>query len=370
MRIERLTLQNFRNYREATIDFSEPVTVFSGLNGSGKTNLLEAIFLLSNIKSFRFCPDRDLLNWGSDYYFCRGNVAGEKGKSEFSIGFHPGRGRNKKLKINGNEMHPYSQYYGKFITIILHPGDSNLITGNPDNRRRYGDSVITKLNPWYMNLLNEYRELVASRNALLKDINEGRTPEKELDVWDQFLSDKGTQIVSQRASFAKTFNRLFSDIYREIAGNRDFSELQYVTDDAFYDSDTFNVKLTATRKRDISAGMTLSGPHRDDYSITGNNGRQFSVAASQGQIRSAAISMKLAEKKLIENSGSEQPVVLIDDIFSELDDGRKKNFLEVAGHTEQIIMTMVNLDGTLMNNFSSIEHFIVDSSGIVKKNEV
>ena len=341
MILKSIKLVNFRNYDNLEIAFSPEMNFFTGNNGSGKTNILEAISLISNLKSFRNVSDNSLIRWENTSYYCSGEVSGS-GYSKFEVGYsiHPDRPK-KKIKIDSTEIKKVSDYYGKLITVSFIPTDINIINGAPETRRKYFDSVISKIYPKYIDELNKYKDICFSRNLLLKKIREQNSDVRLLEVWNKIYAEKACSILKTRKSFIKEFNDFFMKNYIKISNEENTPVINY-----FYTlkSETFDdiySEINLNISNDLRRGSTLLGPHKDDYVIK-NNEILFSNYASQGQKRTASICLKLSEVEIIKKIKKKKSVILIDDIFSELDENRRNSMIDLLQGEGQIIFTMVN----------------------------
>lgn len=368
MFVSDLAVQQFRNYRELNLAFTSPVNVITGMNGSGKTNILEALYVLSNVRSFRSYNDSVLINWNADYFFCKSSINDDSDERIFSVGYTRSPQKKKKLMINGQEITSSTEYYGSFLTVIISPDDINYLSGNPEIRRRYFDSVISKTDSDYMSALSSYRHILSSRNALLKNIQKKKSMEDELDVWDHLLFEKAEMIVTARSQFIKNYSPVFNSYYATISENHENCDVVYSVEEV--QAGNLLEKLKQSRLRDIQMGFTTQGPHRDDYLFKNQEGKPFALYASQGQMRTSSVALKLAEKDIIEQKKQGKPVILVDDIFSELDEKRKSHLLTALRGDNQVFFTMVEPDYKSLNNFSMWDHFVVDDTAGVQKIEV
>ncbi len=363
MYIKRITAKGFRNYQALCVDFSPTINFILGNNGSGKTNIIEAVSLLSVLRSFRNASDSDMIRWGDSSYFCSGEIAGSV-NSLFEIGCSNEAGKiRKKVKIDGHEVKKASDFFGKFLAVVFLPSDINLINGSPDLRRRFFDSVISKVDPPYIELLNSFKKILISRNRLLKSIREKSSSNfNELDIWDQMFADKASKIINKRAAFIENFNQVFIESYLSISENDSPPVIEYAnsTDNSDY-SDILST-LQNVRRKDIAISSTSFGPQRDDYLLMKSNAISFDSYASQGQRRTAAISLKIAESEIIEKTYSEKSVLLVDDIFSELDKKRKNNMVRLLSGGNQVIFTMVSDSGLDQEVFSNVKKFYIDEN--------
>ncbi len=364
MIIDKLKLSNFRNYINQEIEFSPEVNIISGYNGSGKTNILEAISVISNLRSFRQASDVAMTCWKSDFYYCRGEISGTD-YSLFEVGFYRDREQSKKkIKIDGAEIKKVSDYYGNMITVAFIPSDINIPGGAPDLRRRYFDSVISKLFPDYINDLNRFRDILNSRNVLLKKIRERSSDQKQLDVWDMLLAEKASLIIKRRNEFIRQFSVIFNSSYNRISGESNPPLLKYRPSLSESGTDEIYRIFKSELKSDIRKGSTGTGPQRDDYIFVNDENLNFFSYASQGQRRTAAISLKIAEYEIIRSLRNKKSIILIDDIFSELDEKRRSNMIDLLMKEGQLIFTMVDKGSLHLDNRFVTRTFNVNN-GIV-----
>jgi DNA replication and repair protein RecF len=342
MYINNLSVKNFRNYRELDIEFSPEVNFITGDNGIGKTNILEAITVTSNIKSFRNTPDSEIILWGEESYYCS-SVVEKSDYRKFEVGCSNVSDRiKKKIKIDSKEIMRGTDYFGKFLSVIFTPMDINLINGSPEIRRKFFDSVLSKIDNEYMIYLSEMKKILRSRNRILKMIRERKiNGTGQLDVWDSMFSEKVSFIVKKRREFITQFASLFFDSYGSIAGDDPGAHIEYISSTASDEKDEILEELVTNRSRDIAMGTTGTGPQRDDYILV-KDGRIFTHYASQGQRRTAAISLKMSECEIIEKKSGKKSIILVDDIFSELDGRRRESMVEILNRGNQVIFTMVD----------------------------
>ncbi len=361
-----MKLMNFRNYSSLDIQFSPEINFITGDNGSGKTNIIEAVSVISNLKSFRNTSDSHIVKWGSNSYYCSGNVS-YSDFEKFEVGFiNEGEKSKKKIKIDGKEINKASDYYGKLLSVVFNPADINIINGTPDIRRRYFDSVISKIYPEYIDHLNEFKSVLNSRNIILKKIREGKADNKHLDVWNRLFADKSLSIIKKRETFLKMFNNLFNNTYSIIGGETDSPEIKYCTINAETFDDFYKLILSRVNE-DIKRGNTGIGPQRDDYIFQNSKNINFNNYASQGQKRTASICLKLSEFEIIKQIKGEKSIILIDDIFSELDEKRRTNMIDLLKDKGQLIFTMVNSDYIKKDMPGNVKTFSVKNCKIYTK---
>ncbi len=364
MYIERLKLLNFRNYSDLNIQFSPGINFITGLNGSGKTNILESISVLSNLKSFKLTVDNDLIKWGNNSYYCSGEIVHADYK-KFEVGFiFDKNNKKKRFKINSNEIKKASQYYGKLLSVFLLPEDINIIAGTPEIKRRYFDSVISKVYPEYIHDLNDFKMILFSRNKVLKQIKESTLDNKSLEVWDRLFSEKYSKIYLARKKFLFEFNSVFRSVYDAISDDGLNPGIDYTSSIDACDKDTVYESLISNHRADIFRGLSSIGPQKDLDSFVGGERIYLKKFASQGQKRTTAIALKLAEFDFIDKTLNKNSIILVDDIFSELDNLRRNNMMSYLKAKGQLIFTMVNKDILDLKDISDYKLFKVDSNRV------
>lgn len=363
MILENIKLINFRNYDKLNLNFSPEINFITGDNGSGKTNILEAISIISNLKSFRNINDMNIVKWSNNSYYCSGDVSDSE-YSKFEVGYTLSNNKpKKKIKIDSNEIKKISDYYGKLITVNFIPTDINIINGPPEIRRKYFDSVISKIYPDYIDELNKYKEICYSRNIILKKVKENRGDIAILDVWNKLFSEKALSIIKKRKFFISEFNKLFERNYLQISSEDSSPSISYSSTLKSDDDISILSEIKTNMRIDLKRGTTVFGPHRDDYLIRNSDGAEFINYASQGQKRTSSICLKFSEVEIIKEIKNKKCIILVDDIFSELDEKRRDSMIDLLKNEGQIIFTMVNNFYT-KNISSNSKHFYVEK-GIV-----
>lgn len=366
MWIRRLTLSHFRNYRSLELDLPQGLILVLGDNAQGKSNLLEAAFLLATTKSDRVQTDGGLIHWEAlDEPQPVARVAAEieraDGKLDLEIGIagrpKPGdRSRvpaSKRLRVNGVAKRA-ADVVGQLMAVLFTTDDMELISGAPSERRRYLDVMLSQIDPTYARALQQYGKVVTQRNALLKRIQAGEAGEGEIDFWDEELSGHGAVLFAERALSVETIAELATKAHRNLSGGIEELELTYrprlegwddtrCREEANDLSAAMQSALAANRPRDVGAGITLTGPHRDDIAID-LNGTSAAAFASRGQQRTAALALRLAEARFMANVRGDVPVVLLDDVLSELDEERRHAVLTSLGEWDQLIITSADAD--------------------------
>lgn len=352
MKIESIELTNFRNYDQLNLSFSDSVNVFLGENAQGKTNLLEAIYTLALAKSLRASHDKELIKWDEDYGKIKGCIRrrGDILPLELIIS-----GKGKKAKANHLEKRRLSEYVGLCNAVMFAPEDLNLVKGGPAVRRRFMNMELGQIAPVYIHELGDFQKVLQQRNALLRNFSARQSGMDDLlDILTGKLIDLSSEIVRRRIAFIVRLNEWAAPIHTEISQGREQLSLVYqssVREVEVLDSsdqskieEVYEKAFSQTRQREIDRGTTLIGPHRDDLQFL-VNGRDVHTFGSQGQQRTAALSVKLAEIELIRHVVGEYPLLLLDDVLSELDDIRKTHLLNVFKQKVQTFVTTTSIDG-------------------------
>jgi DNA replication and repair protein RecF len=358
MHLSHLSLKNFRNYTDTELDLSPGLSVFRGANAQGKSNLLEAIYLLALTKSTRAENERDVIRFEAAEetpYTRLIGVAqrkdGQQVEVQVDMAIAPGQAGSpngvyqKRIRVNGLPK-PAAQVVGSIPAVLFSADDLTLISGSPANRRRYMDVLLSQVDREYIKVLQRYQKVMTQRNQLLKRIREGQAGQDELTFWNDELSKQGARITERRRTAMEVLAPLASDAYAsmaaedgELVGTYEPSIDQTGTPEevATYISE----RLAAARTREIQMAQTLVGPHRDELRTT-IGGVDVSQYGSRGQIRTVALSLRLAEAGYLTQTLGEEPILLLDDVFSELDEARQLRVLEAACAAEQALVTMVD----------------------------
>ena len=341
MRIKRIALSGFRNYDEETVEFGPDVNVISGVNAQGKTNLLEAVYLLTGAHSFRTRFDRELIGFGCDWSSILADV--DSGGREQTIRLLFRRGQTRAVTVNGAKK-TSSELAGVMTAVLFSPDDLYLIKEGAAARRRLMDTAICQLRPGYASLLTDFNRLYENKTRILKDWREKPRLLDTLDDFSDGLARCSARIIRYRASFVERLAEAAAPVHREFSGGREELGLFYktvstVTDplgsaqEIYYEICEHQEKH---RQAELDAGQCLTGCHKDDLEIliNGNSARSF---ASQGQTRTAALSIKLAEREIFRADTGEYPVLLLDDVLSELDASRQEFVLNRIGGGQTLI---------------------------------
>lgn len=339
--IKSIELTNFRSYKAGVFEIDSRLTLVAGPNASGKTNLLEAFYVLASTRSFR-AKDRDLIRHNQDHF----RIVGETGEAQIALAFQANeQGYQKRASHNG-AVKPLSQHIGKLPTVLFEPSDLGLVSGPPERRRRYMDYILCQTNPLYLKTLILYRRILKQRNALLSSFNTGRIKD-EIFTWDVKMTEAATEIVGRRQELVRVLAREINDIYYDIAGEKAGITVDYVPSIAGDYADNFMPELARNLTTDLAAGFTTIGPHREDFKV-GFKNSDIAAVASRGETRTTVVGMKLAELSYIEAVTGQKPMLLLDDVFSELDANRRAYLVERLNEYQTII-TSTDADSVAAN---------------------
>ena len=337
MWIKKIKINNFRNYKSQEINLEKNINIFYGENAQGKTNIIEAIFLSSMGKSFRAKKDKEMIMLGEE----KSNIEIEYEKTDRDGKIKIELGNKKILYINGIKIKKLSELLGKINVVIFTPDDINILKGGPQNRRRFLDIMISQLRPNYMYNLNLYLKTLEQRNNYLRQIKEENKNENMLDIWDEELSNYAINIYNYRKKFIEKIKNKIKNIHSEITNNKEEIEIEYLSE--CISKEKYLELLKQRRKLDIIKGYTTKGIHRDDFNIYINK-KELGIYGSQGQHRTAILSLKLSELNIVKDEIGESPILLLDDFMSELDEKRRKNFLEKINDVQVIITCTEKID--------------------------
>lgn len=337
MIVKKLELSNYRNYENLEIEFDESTNILYGNNAQGKTNILESIYMSGTAKSHRSNKDTDIIRFGCEEAHIK--VLLEKKEREYRIDMHLKKGRSKGIAINGIPIRKASELFGVCNVVFFSPEDLSIIKNGPCERRRFVDLELCQLDKIYVYNLTNYSKVLAQRNKLLKDIGFRRDLTDTLDIWDMQLAEYGKNIIKRRYEFINQMNDIVKPIHSKLTNNLEELEIRYNPN---IECDDFEQKLIQNRERDISTKTTNAGPHRDDISFYDRN-IDLKKYGSQGQQRTVALSLKLAEIELVKTLIKDSPILLLDDVMSELDDKRQNHLLDSIKNIQTVI-TCTGLD--------------------------
>ncbi|KRQ85939.1 DNA replication and repair protein RecF [Caloramator mitchellensis] len=355
MYVKELEVINFRNYSNLKIEFAKGLNILVGENAQGKTNVLEALNYLGALKSHRGNKDKEIIKWGKNKAYIRAN--GSRNIGDFTLEFLLSLESKKEIKLNGIKINKTSEVFGTVNSVIFSPEDLRLLKDGPDVRRRFIDNELNQLKPKYHHYLNQYNKVIQERNNLLKQ----RVNNTLIDIYDEQLSEFGSFIILNRIEFIKKLSIISKLLHRKITNGKEEISIQYKTDVKDVSLKDIKEKLYRLYKEniaeDIKKGYTSKGPHRDDLIIF-INGVDAKSYASQGQQRTAALSLKLSEIEIIKGETGEYPILLLDDVMSELDLIRQKYLLDSLKDI-QTFLTITSLNDIEKFNFDKKRVFEV-----------
>ena len=361
MIVKSLKLKNFRNYSLLHLDFDEATNIFYGDNAQGKTNILESIYLCGTTKSHRGTKDRDMIQFGQEESHIE--VVVEKDNAPFLIDMHLKKNSPKGIAINKIPIRKASELFGIIHIVFFSPEDLNIIKNGPSERRRFIDIELAQLDKVYLNDLSNYNRIVNQRNKLLKDIYDRNDLMETLDIWDLQLVNYGNRVMERRKLFIEQMNEIVGNVHERLTGGKERLTILY---EAGIGNNDFEEVLFKNRERDIRMKSTSVGPHRDDICFMTDeiDIRKF---GSQGQQRTAALSLKLSEIELVKSEIRDTPILLLDDVLSELDKHRQ-NYLLDSIRDVQTLITCTGLDDFVNHRFSINKILHVDKGHVVKVN--
>jgi len=364
MYISSIELENFRNYKSETVNFHRDVNIFTGENAQGKTNLLESIYMTSMGRSFRTPREKELIRF--EEKACRIKAFFEREEGPCSVEIAIGKEGKKGIRADNIKIKKLSDLFENVSVIVFSPEDLRIVKDEPEKRRNFIDRELSQLRYSYLDDIIAYKKILNHRNAFLKSKKED---EDEIYIWDRGIAEKGADIIRKRTEFIKRLDEISRGIHKKITSGSEELKIKYdcnincagQEDPAGHILEV----LSRDRKKDIYYGNTGRGPHKDDLElfINGVNIRKY---GSQGQQKTAALSMKMAEIALIEKEKYEKPILLLDDVFSELDEERQKQLISSLDDT-QLIITTTELSPAIKENLRSGKEFAVNNGNILQK---
>ncbi|MGP3778252.1 DNA replication/repair protein RecF [Halanaerobium saccharolyticum] len=360
MYLERVLCRNFRNFEELMIDLNPNLNIFLGANGQGKTNFLESIYLMATANSHRSSITSEMINWDQEKALVQLLLRRREGKIKLAMRLEKS---GRQVEINDNPLDKVKELLGYLNAVLFSPEDLKLVKEGPSHRREFIDLEISQVSRYYNHLLNKYDHLLKQRNNLLKSIRDGKSTDREmLSVWDEQLAAVGSKIILKRIEVVDKLKILARLSQRKITEGRENLELEYdISLNNFSKKlgeaelrEVFIDALISKRDQEISRGYTVVGPHRDDLILKVND-MDLRKYGSQGQQRTAALSLKLAELEFMKSETGEYPVLLLDDVFSELDGLRRKALINIIADKIQTIITATdgeNLSGIKNNSYN------------------
>lgn len=331
MFINSLELSHYRNYDDLSITFNPGITILYGDNAQGKTNILEAIYLSGTTKSHRGSKDKDIIKFGQEESHIRLNLT--KHDVGHRIDMHLRKNKSKGVAVDGQSIKKSGELFGIIHIIFFSPEDLSIIKNAPSERRRFINLELCQLNKLYYHNYVNYNKALNQRNTLLKQISFQPSLEETLDMWDDYLIEYGKGIIQEREKFIRQLNEIVKGIHSHLTGGKESIEIGY---EKSVDIEDYKSVMTTKRETDLKYQSTQAGPHRDDicFYINGIDVRKF---GSQGQQRTAALSLKLAEIELVKSTIHDNPILLLDDVMSELDSNRKNYLLDSIKEIQTIV---------------------------------
>lgn len=362
MIIKSLELADFRNYDSLHIDFSKGTNILYGDNAQGKTNILEAIYLSATTKSHKGSKDKDIVNFDKEEAHIRTYL--EKDSMEIRVDMHLRKNKTKGIAIDGQKIKKAAELLGLLNVVFFSPEDLSIIKNGPAERRRFVDMELCQLDQFYLYNLNHYNKIVNQRNKLLKDMYFNPSLRETLNIWDSQLVSFGSKIIERRKLFVEQLNDIIYDIHNKLSGGKEELEIKYEPDVEIED---YEQNLLMCQDKDVKLKQTTVGPHRDDFCfmVKDVDIRKF---GSQGQQRTAALSLKLSEIELVKKIANENPVLLLDDVLSELDSHRQNYLLSTIGDIQTII-TCTGLDEFVNNRFEIDKVFQIENGKIINNSD-
>ena len=361
MIIESIELKNYRNYENLQLELSPGTNIFYGDNAQGKTNILESVYVCCTTKSHKGSKDKEMIRFGEDEAHIKLTV--RKQDVPYRIDMHLKKNKAKGIAINGIPIRKASELFGIVNVVFFSPEDLNIIKNGPAERRRFLDLELCQLNKLYVHGLIQYNRVVTQRNKLLKELSFHPEYEETLDIWDLQLAQYGRQVIEYRTDFVKQLNEMIVGIHNQLSGGKEHLEIFYEPN---VEAEKLEDALVKNRDSDLRQRTTGIGPHRDDISfiVNGIDIRRF---GSQGQQRTAALSLKLAEIELVKYLVKDYPVLLLDDVLSELDGSRQEHLLAGIDHIQTMI-TCTGLEDFVNNRFQMDKLFHVVNGTVTGEN--
>ena len=357
MVIKSIELADYRNYDSLTMQFDKGTNILFGDNAQGKTNILEAIFVAATTKSHRGSKDREIIHFDKEEAHIRTYL--DKEGVETRVDMHLRKSKSKGIAIDGQKIKKAADLLGLCNVVFFSPEDLGIIKNGPSERRRFVDMELCQLDSFYLYNLNHYNKIINQRNKLLKDMYMNSDLKETLSIWDMQLVSFGSKIIERRRLFVEQLNEIIFDIHKKLSGGKEELLIKYEPD---VDIEEFEKKLKFSQDRDMKSKMTSVGPHRDDFSFMVGD-VDIRKYGSQGQQRTAALSLKLSEIELVKRIAKDTPVLLLDDVLSELDSNRQNYLLNSIGNIQTII-TCTGLEEFVNNRFEINRVFKVSEGSV------
>ena len=369
MIIKSLELADFRNYESLNISFDSGTNILYGDNAQGKTNILEAIYVSSTTKSHKGSKDKEIVSFDKEEAHIRTYL--EKDHVEYRVDMHLRKNKSKGIAIDGQKIKKAAELLGLCNVVFFSPEDLGIIKNGPAERRRFVDMELCQLDKVYLHFLTHYNKCLAQRNALLKGTDLSKDAQAMLDVWDAQLIQHGKKIIQLRETFVGEIAPVIAQIYHSLTGGREQLAVSYEPN---VSADRFEEILFLNRERELRQKTTLTGPHRDDIrfrvqNIATGQTTDIRTFGSQGQQRSAALALKLAEIEIVKRKVNDTPVLLLDDVLSELDSSRQ-NYLLDSIHDIQTFITCTGLEEFVRHRFHMDQIYHVERGVVTRVNSL
>lgn len=361
MIIKSLELADFRNYENLEITFDKGTNILYGDNAQGKTNILEAIYVSATTKSHKGSKDKEIVNFNKEEAHIRTYLL--KDEEEIRVDMHLRKNKSKGIAIDGQKIKKAADLMGLLNVVFFSPEDLSIIKNGPAERRRFADMELCQLDHFYLYNLNHYNKIINQRNKLLKDMYFHPELKETLNIWDSQLISFGSKIIERRQQFVSQLCEIIYEIHKKLSGGKEELVISYEPDVSI---EEFEKMMRINQDRDIKLKQTTTGPHRDDFSFI-VNGIDIRKYGSQGQQRTAALSLKLSEIELVKKISKDTPVLLLDDVLSELDSNRQNYLLNSIGNIQTII-TCTGLDEFINNRFEINKIFKVTNGTVTCEN--
>lgn len=377
MYLEKLALINYRNYESLNINFAAQINILLGANAQGKTNLIEAIYYLAIGRAYRSVRENQLLKWGQQYFVIAGEIDNKIGKSRIKISFREQNAvssASKELKINGIKIRKMADFFGNLTAVLFAPEDLYIVKGSPAERRKFLDNDISQVSPSYFLKLQQYNKILTQRNHLLKRIAKREKGFAELEIWNMQFVEKSADIIQKRLHVLEKLTPLTRLMQRKLTGGQENLEFKYLFNRQKEIKNGDDIKelvyeeMKKVKNDELIRGITLCGPHRDDLLLTLNNINLKSYG-SQGQHRTAVLAIKLAELEFFKGESGEYPLLLLDDVLSELDRERREHLINIIQEKAiQCFITTTEDVNFLWKNKNNISSFYVENGVLTNIN--
>jgi DNA replication and repair protein RecF len=360
MIVKSLELSQFRNYENLKLEFDHHTNILFGNNGQGKTNVLEAIYMSGTSRSHRGSKDKEMIRFGSEEGHIRLLV--EKNGTDIQIDLHLRKSKSKGIAINKVPIRKAGELFGVLNVVVFSPEDLQIIKAGPSERRYFMNQILSQIDKVYLYELSKYHKILNQRNQLLKDIYFNPSLKDTLDIWDEQMISSGIKIIERRRKLTEDLNRIIFPIHQDITAGKEKISILYEENTS---AEEYRRNIERYRERDLKDGTTHVGPHRDDLSFLVND-IEMRHYGSQGQQRTCALSLKLSSIELMKSSVNDTPVLLLDDVLSELDSQRQNLLLEHIKNLQTII-TCTGFDEFVKNRFHLDKVFEVDDGRVIAR---